>query len=438
MTASSVARRLHPWRRLAVRMGLGLCLGAAAILWLADQLEPRAPARAARGAGRALRRPRSPTWRAARRTTRCSATTPRAFAASSRTSARRRASTASAIYNKEGRVRVSSVPAEEGTLVDKRSDECIACHAGAQPKAGLERSDRIRMLRAPDGERVLGIITPIYNEPACTACHVHPASQRVLGVLDVRLSMTQADAMVRASERQMHVRPRRHRPRGRGAVVPAAVGARAAAGQAAALRHGHGRRGRPRARACPCAAATRSASLARSWNDMTGELQRAREELEGLNRTLEERVRGEDARARAHAPPDAGGREDGLARQAGGRRGPRDQQPARGHPHLRPPAAAAARRRDRRAPDARAGGRDRPHPGDGRQRGRALRRHRAQPARLQPPVRRAPRRGGPGAGRRALPAAAQPPGGAAGRDARGARRRRTCRRSCATRRRSSR
>ena len=30
--------------------------------------------------------------------------------------------------------------------------------------------------------------------------------------------------------------------------------------------------------------------LARSWNEMTGDLQRAREELEGLNRTLEERV----------------------------------------------------------------------------------------------------------------------------------------------------
>ena len=30
--------------------------------------------------------------------------------------------------------------------------------------------------------------------------------------------------------------------------------------------------------------------LARSWNAMTGELQHAREDLEGLNRTLEERV----------------------------------------------------------------------------------------------------------------------------------------------------
>ena len=107
------------------------------------------------------------------------------------------------VYNKEGRVRFSSLPEEEGTLVPITSEECIACHAGAQPKAGLDRKDRIRMLRGEGGERVLGIITPIYNEPSCTACHVHPASQRVLGVLDVRLSMARADAMVRASERQL-------------------------------------------------------------------------------------------------------------------------------------------------------------------------------------------------------------------------------------------
>ena len=34
---SALARRLRPWRRLAVRMGLGLCLGAAAILYAADR-----------------------------------------------------------------------------------------------------------------------------------------------------------------------------------------------------------------------------------------------------------------------------------------------------------------------------------------------------------------------------------------------------------------
>jgi two-component system, NtrC family, sensor kinase len=193
------------------------------------------------------------------------------------------------IYNKEGRVRVSSRKAEEGALVDKRSSECIACHAGPQPRAGLERADRIRMLRAADGGRVLGIITPIYNEPACTACHVHPASQRVLGILDVRLSMAQADAALQASERQMKygqfatgiavlllsfvllfvfvLRPVKRLRTAMDRTAGGDLGARV-----------------------PVRSADEMGDLARSWNEMTGELQHAREDLQGMNRTLEQRV----------------------------------------------------------------------------------------------------------------------------------------------------
>ncbi len=178
--------------------------------------------------------------------------------------------------------------------MDKHSDECIACHAGPQPKAGLERADRIRMLRAADGGRVLGIINPIYNEAACSACHVHPASQRVLGILDVRLSLAQADAALRTSERQMKyglfatglavlllsflllwglvLRPVRRLRRAMERAGAGDLGARV-----------------------PVRSSDEMGELARSWNAMTGELQRAREDLEGLNRTLEERVQEKTA-----------------------------------------------------------------------------------------------------------------------------------------------
>jgi two-component system NtrC family sensor kinase len=193
------------------------------------------------------------------------------------------------VYNKEGRVRVSSLPAEEGSLVPIHSEECIACHAGPQPKAGLERKDRIRMLRDPDGGRTLGIIAPIYNEPACTACHVHPASQRVLGVLDVRLSMAQADAMVRASARQLTY--------GLLATGTAVLGLSFVLLWAFVLRPVKRLRtamerageGDLSARV-PVRTLDEMGQLGRSWNQMTEDLQRARGELEGLNRTLEQRV----------------------------------------------------------------------------------------------------------------------------------------------------
>ena len=269
-------------------MGLGLGLGAAAILWLADQISlerqrTQVEGLVALSADRLADMARRATHDAMLRNDAEGVRRVVANIGSQEGVTRIR------IYNKEGRVRVSSVPAEEGTLVDKRSDECIACHSGAQPKAGLERNDRIRMLRSSEGERILGIITPIHNEPACTACHVHPASQRVLGVLDVRLSMTQADAMVRASERQLTY--------GLVATGLAVVGLSFLLLWALVLRPVKRLRcamdkagaGDLSARV-PVRSADEMGQLARSWNDMTSDLGRAREELEGLNRTLEERV----------------------------------------------------------------------------------------------------------------------------------------------------
>ncbi len=228
---------------------------------------------------------------------------------------------------------------------------------------------------------------PIYNEPklhrpaTCTRPSQrgagHPRRAPVDGPGRRRRSAT--------SERQMQLRPPRHRGARSGRAVASCMLWALVLRPVRRLRSAMERAGEGDLQArVPVRSQDEMGELARSWNEMTGDLKRAREDLEGLNRTLEERRRGEDPAARAHAPPDGGGREDGLARQAGRRRGPRDQQPARRHPDLRPPPAAAVRVRHGRPPDARAGGRDRPHPADGGRRGRPLRRHRAQPARLQP------------------------------------------------------
>ncbi|HEX9189049.1 MAG TPA: HAMP domain-containing sensor histidine kinase, partial [Vicinamibacteria bacterium] len=193
------------------------------------------------------------------------------------------------IYNKEGRVKASSRHGEEGTVVDVKSVECIACHAGPEPRAGLERRDRIRVFPAGDGERVLGIIAPVYNEPACTACHVHPASQRVLGILDVQLSMAAVDESLRASEREMTA--------GLVAAVLAVLVLSFLLLWAMVMRPVKQlRRAMERAGdgdlsvRVPVRSSDEMGGLARSWNEMTEDLQQAREELEGLNRTLEQRV----------------------------------------------------------------------------------------------------------------------------------------------------
>jgi two-component system NtrC family sensor kinase len=108
------------------------------------------------------------------------------------------------IFNQEGRISFSSDASEVNTYVDKRGEACYACHAQAQPLTKLNRPDRFRIFK-PNGHRVLGIITPIENQPSCStaACHAHPAEQQVLGVLDTNVSLARADADLRESSIRM-------------------------------------------------------------------------------------------------------------------------------------------------------------------------------------------------------------------------------------------
>lgn len=108
------------------------------------------------------------------------------------------------IINQEGRISFSSDPKETNTFVDKRSEACYACHSDTRPLTRLNRPDRFRTYRLASGERALGIINPIENSPACSnaACHYHPPSQEILGVLDTNLSLAAADADMAQSARQ--------------------------------------------------------------------------------------------------------------------------------------------------------------------------------------------------------------------------------------------
>src|SRR5690348_8397743 len=100
------------------------------------------------------------------------------------------------IFNQQGRISFSTEIAEVNSLVDKRAEACYGCHSQAQPLARLDRPDRFRIYRHSGGERLLGIINPIENSPACSnaSCHAHPPGQKILGVLDTNLSLAQTDA----------------------------------------------------------------------------------------------------------------------------------------------------------------------------------------------------------------------------------------------------
>jgi two-component system NtrC family sensor kinase len=111
------------------------------------------------------------------------------------------------IFDPDGRITYSTDPSEQNHVVDKSAEACYGCHAQSQPLARLNRPDRFRIYQNSAGTRVLGIITPIENQPSCATapCHAHPAEQQILGVLDTNMSLAKADVQLAETSRRMKV-----------------------------------------------------------------------------------------------------------------------------------------------------------------------------------------------------------------------------------------
>ncbi len=106
------------------------------------------------------------------------------------------------IFNKDGYIMVSTDPAEIGKFVNKSVEQCYACHAVGKPLERLSTTKRTRIFNLGSTSKVLGMITPIYNETECSSasCHAHPANQKVLGVLDISMSLNTIEREIKGME----------------------------------------------------------------------------------------------------------------------------------------------------------------------------------------------------------------------------------------------
>ena len=99
------------------------------------------------------------------------------------------------IYNKRGEVKFSKNSFEVDSTTNIKDEACGVCHRREPPQVELGVAERIRIFDGPEG-RSLGIISPIYNEPGCSsadACHYHPPDKKVLGALDMVVSLKDLD-----------------------------------------------------------------------------------------------------------------------------------------------------------------------------------------------------------------------------------------------------
>ncbi|MGD8664894.1 MAG: PAS domain S-box protein [Desulfobacterales bacterium] len=98
------------------------------------------------------------------------------------------------IYNKSGEIKFSNQDTEVDQKTNIKAEACYICHRTEPPLTELSLLERTRIFSAPQGHRLLGIISPIYSEPGCaSACHAHPADKQVLGALDLVISLDKTD-----------------------------------------------------------------------------------------------------------------------------------------------------------------------------------------------------------------------------------------------------
>lgn len=109
------------------------------------------------------------------------------------------------IYNKLGQIKFSNRVAEKESVTNIKAEACDICHHSDPPLTTLELSERTRIFNSTEGYRMLGIIEPIVNEPGCSTgeCHVHPEDKKILGAIDVVVSLADTDKDIFAIERQM-------------------------------------------------------------------------------------------------------------------------------------------------------------------------------------------------------------------------------------------
>lgn len=92
------------------------------------------------------------------------------------------------IFDSKGKIAYSSRKEEIGTTLTLDSPVCTPCHIGvSKPKTTRSWS----ISRDEEGNRVLNIIQPLYNEPSCYSapCHAHEEGKMVLGLVDADLSL---------------------------------------------------------------------------------------------------------------------------------------------------------------------------------------------------------------------------------------------------------
>jgi two-component system NtrC family sensor kinase len=102
------------------------------------------------------------------------------------------------MINKSGNITFSTEKDEIGRSLDKTEVGCNMCHTSGEPKVQASTMNRSRIFFDKNGKQVVGMAKAIYNEKSCylSSCHFHPPKQRILGVLDIIVSLENVNTLI--------------------------------------------------------------------------------------------------------------------------------------------------------------------------------------------------------------------------------------------------
>lgn len=104
------------------------------------------------------------------------------------------------LFDSRGKVFYSSKREEIGQQVDSSARACVGCHHGIErPLDELNGEQQWTTYQGKEGHNLLTFIAPVYNEASCSqaACHVHSPDQRVLGLLEADFSLASVDKNIK-------------------------------------------------------------------------------------------------------------------------------------------------------------------------------------------------------------------------------------------------
>ena len=105
------------------------------------------------------------------------------------------------IFDKTGKIIVSSDESNVGTYVERNAEGCNSCHLENQEL--LVQKEPARIYKTEENERLIGVMQPFYNERQCFECH--PQSEKILGVLDVVVSLKEIDYAIYRNKKLLYL-----------------------------------------------------------------------------------------------------------------------------------------------------------------------------------------------------------------------------------------